>query len=177
MNLSSLCCATHPIGKNGNDSSKVWHCSVICVHSPHEKHPSVESDNSSGWVMSSSVTVSTVSTGSQLSNGVSKSFVEGRSCDHVFHGLSEEIAGVGPSSVTWQVIRTGRLSALIRGWISVSPIFDNCQPSRSLGYLVLNCPNVCGAHNPPVHLWNGLSHHLQLNLRASVSSSIAKIDA
>ena len=75
MNLSSLCSATHPIGKNGNDSSKVWHCSVVWVHSPHEKHPSVESDKSSGWTMTSSVTVST---GTQLSNGVSKSFVEHR---------------------------------------------------------------------------------------------------
>ena len=37
----------------------------------------MESDNSSGWVMSSFVTVST---GNQLSDGVSKSFVEGRSC-------------------------------------------------------------------------------------------------
>ena len=79
MNLSSLCSATHHIlvGKNGNDSSKAGHCSVVCVHSPYEKHPFVESDNSSSWVMSSSVTVST---GNQLSDSVSKSFVGGRSC-------------------------------------------------------------------------------------------------
>ena len=37
----------------------------------------MESDNSSGWVMSSSVTVST---GNQLSDGVFKLFVGGRSC-------------------------------------------------------------------------------------------------
>ena len=137
MNLSSLCSATHPIGKNGNDSSKVWQYSVVWVDYPHEKHPSVESDKSSGWIMSSSVTVST---GNQLSNGVSKSFVEDRSCATTVGGqivsisccmrrslsecfgdackgggagvgnsllimsstdsVSEEIAGVGPSSVT-----------------------------------------------------------------------------
>ena len=42
-----------------------------------KKHPSVESDNSSGWAMSSSVTVPT---GNRLSDDVSKSFVGGRSC-------------------------------------------------------------------------------------------------
>ena len=77
MNLSPMCSTCHPVGKNGNDSSRVRHWSVIWVKPPHEKHPSTESDDGSGEATSSSVTVPT---GSQFSNNVSKSVVRDRSC-------------------------------------------------------------------------------------------------
>ena len=37
MNLSPMCSACHPIGKNGNDSSRVRHWSVVWVSPPHEE--------------------------------------------------------------------------------------------------------------------------------------------
>ena len=77
MNLSPMCSTCHPAGKNGNNSSRVRHWSVVWVKPPHEKHPSTESDDGSGEATSSSVTVPT---GSQFSNNVSKSVVRDRSC-------------------------------------------------------------------------------------------------
>ena len=70
MNLSLMCSACHPVGKNGNDSSRVRHWSIVWVSLPHEKHPLTESDDGSGEATSSSVTVPTRS---QFSNNVSKS--------------------------------------------------------------------------------------------------------
>ena len=69
VNWSLICSACHPVGKNGSDSSRVLHWSVVWVESPHEKHPSAESTDGSGEAASSSVTVPT---GSQCSNMVSK---------------------------------------------------------------------------------------------------------
>ena len=77
MNWSPMCSACHPVGKNGNDSSRVRHWSVVCVKPPHEKHPSAESADGSGEAASSSVTVPT---GSQFSNKVSNSVAADRSC-------------------------------------------------------------------------------------------------
>ena len=163
MNVFSLRSATHPIGKNGNDSSKARHCSVLCVHSPHEKHPSVES---------SSVTVPT---GNRLNDGVSKSFVGGRSCAtsiggqivsiscrtrmslSVYFGaackgggagvgnslqiisstdsISEGIAGIGISSDTWPVICTGPLSMPIRGRISGSQCLSHIRQLSTISII------------------------------------------
>ena len=88
MNWSPMCSACHPIGKNGNDSSRVWHWSVVWVKPPHEKHPSTESDDGSGEAASSSVTVPT---GSQFNNNVSKSIAADRSCAT---GIDGHIASV-----------------------------------------------------------------------------------
>ena len=77
MKLSPMCSACHPVGKNGNDSSRVRHWSVVWVDSPHEKHPLTESVDGSGETTSSSVTVPT---GSQFSNKVSKSPAGDHSC-------------------------------------------------------------------------------------------------
>ena len=60
MNLSPMCSACHPVGKNGNDSSSIGpsYGSIPL----HEKHPSTESYDGSSSV--------TVPTGSQFCNNV-----------------------------------------------------------------------------------------------------------
>ena len=85
---SLMCSACHPVGKNGNDSSRVWHRSVVWVKPPHKKHPSTESDDRSGEAASSSVTVPT---GSQFRNKVSKSVAADHSCAT---GLGGHIASI-----------------------------------------------------------------------------------
>ena len=143
MNWSPICSACHPVGKNGNDSSRVLHWSVVWVNSPHEKHPSAESTDVSCEAASSSMTAPM---GSQFSNMVSKAVagdctrvtgVGGHnaliSCwtrtsryDSIFQMMSSQFpvsgnaAGAGSSSVTWQTAHAGHLSALIRGVLSTS---------------------------------------------------------
>ena len=138
----------------------------------------------------------TVPTGNRLNNGVSKSFVRGRSCATGIGGqiiyiscrtrmslsvsfgaaCKDGVAGLSNSLliISAPITPSDRESPvsvylLILGQPyvqdpypcpfmadsparSVFPIFDNCQPSQSSGYLVLNCPNVCGVNDPLVHL-------------------------
>ena len=83
MNWSPMCSACHPVGKNGNDSSRVRHWSVVWVKPPHEKHPSAKSADGFDEAAFSSVTVPT---GSQFSNMVSNSVTADRSCGTGFGG-------------------------------------------------------------------------------------------
>ena len=83
MNWSPMRSARHPIGKNGNDSSRVRQFSVVWVNTLHEKHPSSETVDAFGDTAYSSVIVPT---GSQFSNIVSNSVTVDRSCTTGFDG-------------------------------------------------------------------------------------------
>ena len=48
MNSSPTRSAHHPMGRNGNDSSRVRQFSVVCVDIPHEKHPSADTVDALG---------------------------------------------------------------------------------------------------------------------------------
>ena len=83
MNWSPMRSTCHPIGKNGNDSSRVRQFSVVWVKTPHEKHPSAETVDAFGDAAFSSVIVTT---GSQFSNIVSNYVTADRSCATGFGG-------------------------------------------------------------------------------------------
>ena len=101
-----MCSTCHPVGKNGYDSSRVRHWSVVWVKPPHEKHPSTESDDGSGEATSSSLTVPT---GSQFSNNVSKSVIGDRSCAT---GVGGRIASI---SCWIRRSRSGRIGTACSG--------------------------------------------------------------
>ena len=128
--------ACHPIGKNGNDSSRVRQFSVVWVNTPHEKHPSAETVDASNSVTAersctTGFDVTTVpnnrcmrrsrSDGMGLSRGFGVTGVGNRFLI-IFSrvSVSGDAVGICSSTATWQTVCIGRLPIFVLGSVSTS---------------------------------------------------------